>query len=95
MAKHTTEATRIQAVRAACRQLLLPRLREDTQSQREMGRVFYRGRWMVQKEATRIHYMLKRDSERSMLDLVLLNLLVYAFFGFILWRGQALMMMLF
>ena len=95
MAKHTTEATRIQAVRAAFRQLLLPRLQEDTRNHREAGRVFYRGRWMAQREAMRIHYMLKRDSERSMLDLILVNILIYLVFGFVLWRGQALMMMLF
>jgi hypothetical protein len=95
MAKQINEATRVQAVRAAFRQRLLPRLEQDTLAHRETGRVFYRGRWMEQKEAMRIHYMLKRDSERSMLDLVLVNILVYLLFGFILWRGPALMMQLF
>ena len=92
MASGFDERARIQAVRAAFDQLLRPRLDEETRLCREQGQVFYRGRWMPQNEATRIHFMMARDSERTFFDLAVLLVLYVALFGAVLWRGPALLM---
>lgn len=80
MFKTTDESARVAAVKAAYRQLLAPRLEEDTRQQRVAGRVFYRGRWMSQSEATRIFYLLKRDSERMFFDVLVVLVLFLALY---------------
>ena len=71
---------RIQAIRDAFDAYLHPTLVRDTERQRAAGLVFYQGRWMSERQATRVHYLLKRDSERSFIDFLLLDILVLGVF---------------
>lgn len=71
---------RIQAIQDAFDAYLLPTLQQDTAKKRAEGLVFYQGRWMSERRATRIHYLLKRDSERSFLDLLILDIFILAIF---------------
>ncbi len=88
------EQSRIEAVKTAFRRLLLPRLDADTSQQRTQGMVFYRGRWMPQNEATRIHYMLARDSERTFFDVLVFVIVLVLVFALVMWRGPIIMMRL-
>lgn len=71
---------RIQAIRDAFDAYLYPTLAKDTQRNRAAGLVFFQGRWMNEQKAARIHYLLKRDSERSFTDLLLMDLAVLGVF---------------
>jgi hypothetical protein len=83
---------RARSVRDAFAAYLRPRLEEDTRRHRELGHVFYQGRWMPEREANRIHYLLKRDSERIFLDLLIFDLMLLLSFGLMVRYGHLFLM---